>query len=86
MNSSFSKKIIKSKKGQGLIEYLILVALIAVGSIAVLKVVGQNVTKQYERVNRALGATGSSSISIDSVADSQLRRKDLSNFMEGAKQ
>lgn len=85
MKLSFNKKIMKSKKGQGLVEYLILVALIAVGTIAVIKVVGQNVTKQYERVNRALGANGTSAITLEGVADSQLKRKDLSNFMEGAK-
>ena len=86
MKQSFNQKLMKSKKGQGLVEYLILVALIAVGTIGVIKVVGQNVTKQYERVNRAMGANGSGAITLDSVADSQLKRKDLSNFMEGAKQ
>ena len=85
MKLSFNNKLLKSKKGQGLIEYLILVALIAVGTIAVIKVVGQNVTKQYERVNRALGANGSSAITLEGVADSQMKKKDLSNFMEGAK-
>ena len=85
MHFTFKKQIINSNKGQGLIEYLILVALIAVGTIAVIKVVGQNVSKQYERVNRAMGANGSSQITLDSVSDSQLKRKDLSNFMEGSK-
>ncbi len=85
MQFRFKKNLIKSNKGQGLIEYLILVALIAVGTIAVIKVVGQNVTKQYEKINRAMGANGSSQITLDSVADSQLKRKDLSNFMEGSK-
>ena len=86
MQNLFTSKLVRSKKGQGLVEYLILVALIAVGTIAVIKVVGQNITKQYERVNRSLGANGSSEITLDGVAESQLKRKDLSNFMEGAKQ
>ena len=84
MKLSFNQKLMKSKKGQGLVEYLILVALIAVGTIGVIKVVGQNVTKQYERVNRAMGASGSSTIKLEGVAESQMKRKDLSNFMEGA--
>lgn len=85
MKLSFNKNLMKSKKGQGLIEYLILVALIAVGTIGVIKVVGQNVTKQYERVNRALGANGKATITLEGVADSQMKKKDLSNFMDGAK-
>lgn len=85
MKLHFTKKTLGSNKGQGLIEYLILVALIAVGTIGVIKVVGQNVTKQYERINRALGASGSKAITLDGVSDSQLKRKDLSNFLDGAR-
>jgi pilus assembly protein Flp/PilA len=85
MKSFTVKKVIKSNKGQGLIEYLILVALIAVGTIGVVKVVGQNVTKQYENINRAMGAGTGGTLKLESVADSQLNRKDLSNFMDGAR-
>ncbi len=85
MNYSFRKKI-KSNRGQGLIEYLILVALIAVGTIGVVKVVGQNVTKQYENINRALGARKAENLQLENAADSQLRRKDLSTFMDGSRQ
>ncbi len=85
MKYSFRKKI-KSNRGQGLIEYLILVALIAVGTIGVVKVVGQNVTKQYENINRALGAKKAEKLQMDNAADSQLNRKDLSTFMDGSRQ
>jgi Flp pilus assembly pilin Flp len=85
MKSFTVNKVIKSKKGQGLIEYLILVALIAVGTIGVVKVVGQNVTKQYENINRAMGAKSSGKLQLDNVSDSQLNRKDLTNFMDGAR-
>ena len=85
MKFAFTKKTIHSKKGQGLIEYLILVALIAVGTMGVIKVVGQNVTKQYAKINRALGASGSSNIQIEDVSESQLHRKNLSNFLDGAR-
>lgn len=81
----FLPKKIKSNRGQGLIEYLILVALIAVGTLGVIKVVGQNVTKQYENINRSLGAKKSEKLQIDNAADSQLNRKDLSNFMDGSR-
>lgn len=80
----FIKKI-KSNRGQGLVEYLILVALIAVGTIGVVKVVGQNVTKQYENINRALGAKKSEKLQVDNASDSNLKRKDLSTFMDGSR-
>ncbi len=84
MQNHFYKKI-KSNCGQGLIEYLILVALIAVGTIGVVKVVGQNITTQYENINRAMGAKKSEKLQIDNAADSQLKRKDLSTFMDGSR-
>lgn len=80
-----NKNIKKSISGQGMIEYLILVALIAAGTIGVIKVVGQNVNKQYENINRALGAKKSQQLQLDNASDSQLNRKDLSNFMDGAR-
>ncbi len=76
---------LNNKRGQGMIEYLILVALIAAGTIGVVKVVGQNVRIQYENINRALGAKKSTQLESKNASDSQLNQKDLSNFMDGTR-
>ena len=79
-------KIIKNnKKGQGLIEYLILVALIAVASIGVVKVVGKNISKQYENINRAMGAKSAQQLQVENAAAGALEQKDLSNFIENSR-
>lgn len=77
-------KILKNKNGQGLIEYLMLVALIAVATIGVVKVVGHNLGKKYENINRALGANGEALHAVN-ASDGALAQKDLSNFLDGAK-
>jgi len=77
-------KILKNKRGQGLIEYLMLVALIAVATIGVVKVVGNNLAKQYQNVNRALGASGEK-LHAENASDGAMAQKDLSNFLDGAK-
>jgi Flp pilus assembly pilin Flp len=41
-------------KGQGLIEYLVLVCLVAVAAIAVVSVVGQNLRARYATISSAL--------------------------------
>jgi len=79
------KKFIGNKNGQGLVEYLILVALIAVGSLAVVRVVGQNVAKQYENINIALGAKDENRTTINNAPESTLAKKDLSNFLNGVR-
>lgn len=79
------KSVCKNQKGQGLIEYLILVALIAVTTIGVIKVVGNNVATQYENINRAMGAKNSQKLTISNASENSLKQKDLSNFMESSR-
>lgn len=79
------KNLVKNQKGQGLIEYLILVALIAVTTIGVIKVVGKNVATQYENINRAMGAKKSNQLTISNASDNSLKQKDLSNFMDSSR-
>lgn len=79
------KNLVKNQKGQGLIEYLILVALIAVTTIGVIKVVGNNVATQYENINRAMGAKNSKPLSISNASENSLKQKDLSNFMDSSR-
>ncbi len=80
-----TKKLIKNNKGQGLIEYLILVALIAVTTIGVVKVVGNNVATQYENINRAMGAKNSQQLTVRNASDTALKQKDLSNFIDSSR-
>lgn len=78
------KYLVKNKKGQGMIEYLIIVAIIAIGSISVVKVVGANLNVQFGNVAQALGGTASKKIESHQVTDSMTRKKDLSSFFEDA--
>lgn len=73
---------VRNSLGQGLIEYLIIVAIVAVGSISVLKVVGANLNIQLANVAQALGGTQSQKQSAYEVPSSAIRKKDLSNFFE----
>lgn len=74
-------KILKNKKGQSLIEYLVLVCLIAVGSIAVIRVVGKNVSVQFANISRALSGQGE--LKTDDVEASDYSKRDFSDFMQG---
>lgn len=74
--------LIKNQKGQGLIEYLIIVAIVAVGSIAVIKVVGGNIDVQFANVAQALGGTESQKKEAHKVTDSVYKKRDFSNFFE----
>ncbi|MNJ99848.1 hypothetical protein D3C87_176290 [compost metagenome] len=78
------KSTIKNNKGQGLVEYLIIVAIVAVGSIAVMKVVGANVRVQFANVAQALGGNNSQKKNAHEVTDAMIKKRDFSNFFEGS--
>ena len=79
------KSVIFRTNGQGMVEYMILVALIAAGTIGVVRVVGYNIGAQYENINRALGAKTSNQLEIKNAEQGQLNKKDLSDFLKGAR-
>ncbi len=76
-------KFLKNKKGQSLIEYLVLVCLIAVGSMAVIRVVGKNVRVQFANVSRALGGDDKK-LEYEKVSAEDYSKRDFSDFMNGA--
>ncbi len=74
------KNKLKSKKGQGLIEYLILVATIAVVTMGVVRVMGHSLQNQFARVTGALNGRTNSRAKSQRVDDKYFSQKDLSNF------
>ena len=75
---------IKNRKGQGLVEYLIIVAIVAVGSIAVIKAVGGNINVQFANVVQALDGKSSEKIESYKATKSMYEKRDFSNFFDGA--
>ena len=59
-NFKFSKRLIGSKKqlGQGMTEYIIIVALIAIGAIGVYSAFGRTVQSQMAAVSQGLAGKG----------------------------
>lgn len=73
---------IKNQRGQGLIEYLIIVALVAVATIGVVRVLGQAVSSRFNTITYAL--QGKKKITkIENLNDRQLEKRDLGDFMNG---
>ncbi|KYG62220.1 Flp family type IVb pilin [Bdellovibrio sp. HCB117] len=80
-----ANKVLKNKKGQGLIEYLIIVAIVAVGSMAVIKVVGANVGVRFANIANVLGGKAAgTNVQVQEVTESMTKKKDFSNFFDGA--
>jgi len=83
MKISISKQI-KNDRGQSLIEYLTIVALVAVGTISIVRVVGKNVSVQFANVAKALGSGDDHQLKAEKIDSRMYSKKDFSNFLEGA--
>lgn len=73
----------KKRKGQGLIEYLILVALMAVATIGVVRVLNQTVKSRFANAVHALQGT-SKKVRTKPLRETDTQKSDLSDFMNGA--
>lgn len=75
--------MIKNEKGQGLIEYLIIVALMAVATIGIMRSLNQTLQSRFANVIYALqGSTKRAK--TDTLSEKDFSKKDLSDFMNGA--
>ena len=86
-SKNFSKK--QSQRGQGMTEYIIIVALIAVAAIAVYQFFGQVVRSQTAAIaHEVAGTDGANSTKVAGdaagLADQQRTKKGLKDFAVGA--
>jgi len=72
----------KKNSGQGLVEYLVLVCLLTISSIAVVSVVGSNIKELYANVANSL--QGKKKVPFTEVEKEMLKGRTLEDFTEGA--
>ncbi len=73
----------RNSAGQGLMEYLILVCLIAVAGITVVSLVGKNLREQYANISNAL--QNKNAVKLTTVKKPAYDGRGLDDFMESAK-
>ena len=78
----FPPQAVSNERGQGLIEYLIIVALIAVGTIGIMRVMGQAVGARFATISDAIQGERRTH-AVDAIDENLLRKKDLGDFMNG---
>jgi len=74
---------LRSQKGQSLVEYLIIVAIVGVGSIALMRAMGQNLNARFADVVYALGGKVDGNRQAAGVSTHMYRKRDLKDFAQG---
>jgi pilus assembly protein Flp/PilA len=77
-------KLVRNQKGQTLIEYLIIVALVGVGSVTLMRAVGQNINSRFADVVYALGGTVEGNRDAAAVSTHMYRKRDMKDFVNGS--
>lgn len=76
--------LVRNQKGQGLVEYLILVALMAVATMGVVTLLSHSVRGKFVQIVDAIQGRPSSRVRFDAPNESDYKKKDMSSFMQGA--
>jgi Flp pilus assembly pilin Flp len=77
-------KTLRNQKGQSLIEYVILVALVGVATMGMVRLLQKSVNVNLANVVHALQSDGKYKESHEHISAEDLRKADFSNFMNGA--
>ncbi len=75
--------LIKNNSGQSLLEYLLLTALIAVGTMGIVRVMGHSISGKFAQITQVIQGK-EANVTYDSVEDSHYEKKDMKDFMNGA--
>jgi Flp pilus assembly pilin Flp len=76
-------KTLKSRRGQSLIEYLLLVAIMGVASLGVIRVLSATVNAKFAQVTKALNGD-TSRVQTEQVTTDLYQKRDLGDFFENA--
>ena len=77
-------KLIRNQKGQSLIEYVILVALVGVATMGMVRLLQKSVNVNLANVVHALQSDNKYRESHEKISDGDLKKRDFGDFMNGA--
>ncbi|MDZ4661078.1 MAG: hypothetical protein SGJ18_05605 [Pseudomonadota bacterium] len=76
--------MLKNNKGQGLIEYLIIVALVGVATIGMVRILGNTIEKQLASITNGLQGRPDKKVEMEQIESNDYQKKDLSDFLKGS--
>ena len=77
-------RLLKNSRGQSLIEYVILVALVGVATIGMVRLLQKSVKVNLANVVHALQSDSKRKEAQERITEDDLRKSDFSDFMNGA--
>lgn len=85
MLSQLKKRFLRDQRGQGMTEYIIIVALIAIAAIGVVTIFGDNIRDLFAGATNALAGETKVKVDTEKARTSHTKTKTLKNFAEDNK-
>ena len=80
----FFRKPFSNQKGQGLLEYIILFALVGVATMGMVRILQHSLRANFANVIFALQDDSRRKVSAEKITDEDLKKADFGDFMNGA--
>ena len=78
-------KNIKSQKGQGMVEYLIIVAIVAVGAMTTIRHLSHTTNGKFSQITTSLQGGAAGQVRFEKLKPEHYKKKDMSNFFRGSR-
>ena len=79
-------KHLKNQNGQGLIEYMVIVALMAIATMGIMRVLSQTTSGKLARITQSLqGGKANIQVEFEKIDKSDIRKKDMADFIQGSR-
>lgn len=80
------KDLLFNKRGQGLVEYMVVVALMAIATMGIMRVLSKTTTGKLAQITQSLqGGKADLSIEFEKIESDDVRKKDMSDFFQGSR-
>lgn len=76
-------KLRKNIKGQSMIEYLLITALIGVGTLGIVRILGHSISGKFAQMTNAIQGKPTN-VDFNHVEKSHYEKRDMKDFMNGA--
>lgn len=77
---------LKNNRGQSLVEYMVIVAMMAVATMGLMRVLGQTTNAKLANITQSLqGGKANINVQFERIDQADLKKKDMSNFFEGSR-
>jgi len=75
---------LSNQRGQSLIEYLLLTALVAIAAMGIVRLMGHSVSARLADVTNAIQGHKAGRVQVERVEENDYVKRDMSDFMRGS--